>query len=449
MTCPDCEKLQKRMERLEQALADRDKKIAAQGKKIEELERRLALYENANTPPSQRRYPIQRDGGQRTGKRFSGAPKGHPGTTRPVPKPDVVVKPEWKNCPRCGGRLGKPAVVKHHIIEDIPKPQPVVVRDLQEFEGDCPKCGAHVVSKHPDCPPDGRFGKNTLVQTSLLKFEERLPHEKIREVLERQHGLSVTASSVFDFTRRVSDWLKPEYAGILRKVHRARVVYVDETGEKVDGKKYWLWIFVTDTETLVVVRKSRGIRVLKEILGKDFHGIIVCDGWKSYVVFTRKLQRCWAHLLREADWLAEHIDEAKSLRKALHALYGDLKASLEDDPPPEERARLARNARRRLGYLLKKRWESDKARKFVKKIRNGARYWFTFVTTPGVEPTNNRAERALREHVVKRKIIGTFRNQNGTSIYETTTTMLATWKQRELNPSEMLGESLTNAWARS
>ena len=98
---------------------------------------------------------------------------------------------------------------------------------------------------------------------------------------------------------------------------------------------------------------------------------------------------------------------------------------------------------------MKKRWESDKARKFVKKIRNGARYWFTFVTTPGVEPTNNRAERALREHVVKRKIIGTFRNQNGTSIYETTTTMLATWKQRELNPSEMLGESLTNAWARS
>lgn len=449
MTCPDCEKLQRRVERLEQALAERDKKIAAQGKKIEELERRLALYDNANTPPSQLRYPTQHDGGQRTGKRFSGAPKGHPGTTRPIPKPDVVVKPEWKNCPRCGSRLGKPSSVKSRIVEEIPEPQPVVVKEFLEFEGDCRKCGAHVVARHPDCPPEGRFGKTTLVQTTLLKFEERLPHEKIRDVLERQHGLSVATASIFDFTRRVSGWLKPEYAEVLRKVRRARVVYVDETGEKVDGKRYWLWIFVTDTETLVVVRKSRGIRVLKEVLGKDFWGIIVCDGWKSYVVFTRRLQRCWAHLLREADWLAEHVEEAKSLQMALHALYGDLKAALEDDPPPEERARLARNAGRRLRYLLNKRYRSDETRKLVKKIRNGARYWFTFVTTPGVEPTNNRAERALREHVVKRKIIGTFRNQKGTSIYETTTTMLATWEQRGLNTSEMLGESLTNAWAGS
>lgn len=160
MTCPDCEKLQKIVAELK--------------KEVEELKRRLALYENAHTPPSQRRYPARQDGGRRTGKRFPGRPKGHKGTTRPVPQPDVVVKPEWKKCPRCGGKLGKPSRVKRRIVEDIPEPQPVVVKEFLEFEGDCPKCGAHIMAKHPDCPPEGRFGKNLLVQISLWKYEGRL-----------------------------------------------------------------------------------------------------------------------------------------------------------------------------------------------------------------------------------------------------------------------------------
>lgn len=450
MTCPDCEKLEKRVEELERRITELvnkyEKTIANLANENEELKRRLALYENAHTPPSQRRYPTRQNGGQRTGERFPGAPKGHPGTTRPVPKPDVVIKPEWSQCPCCGSRLGKPALVKHRIIEDIPKPQPVVVKDFLEFEGNCPRCGAHVISRHPDCPPEGRFGKNVMVQVSLLKYEERLPHNKIQEVLKRQYELSITTASIFDITRRVSEWLKPSYEEVRRRVSESAVVYSDWTGMKVDGKQYWTWDFVTDTEALIVVRKSRRKKVLEENLGKNFLGTIVCDGDKTFPNFTRKLQRCWAHLLREADYLAEHIDEAKPLQKALHRLYGDLEASLEDDPPPEERARLASNAERRLRWWLRKRYKDEDVKEFVEKVRNGFDRLFTFVITPGVEPTNNRAERVLREHVVQRKIIGTLRNEKGTRIYETMMTMLATWKQRGLNPSEALAESLTRAW---
>jgi len=448
MTCPDCEKLLARVEKLEKALAERDKKIAEQDKKIDELERRLALYENAHTPPSQRRYPTRQNGGQRTGKRFPGRPEGHPGTTRPVPKPDVVVEAGWDRCPRCGGKLGKPSSVKRRIVEDIPEPQPVVAKEFLEFEGDCPGCGAHVVARHPDCPPEGRFGKNVLVQVSLLKYEERLPHNKIQEVLKRQYGLSITTATIFDITRRVSEWLKPSYEEVRQRVSGAEVVYSDWTGIKVDGKKYWTWDFVTDTEALIAVRKSKRKKVLEENLGKNFSGTIVCDGDKSFPNFTRKLQRCWAHLLREADYLAEHIDEAKPLQKTLHRFYGDLKTSLEDDPLPEKRVKLANNAKRRLRYWLKKRYKDEGIKEFIEKMRNGFDHWFTFVTTPRVEPTNNRAERVLREHVVQRKIIGTLRNEKGASIYETMMTMLATWKQRGLNPSQALADSLSFAWAK-
>jgi hypothetical protein len=99
---------------------------------------------------------------------------------------------------------------------------------------------------------------------------------------------------------------------VFRKIRGARTICADETGEKVDGRKYWLWAFTTGTETLVVVKKSRGMKVLKETLGKDFAGFITCDGWKSYIIFTRNVQRDWAHLLREAKWFAERADEAKA-----------------------------------------------------------------------------------------------------------------------------------------
>ncbi len=82
-------------------------------------------------------------------------------------------------------------------------------------------------------------------------------------------------------------------------------------------KKHWIWVFTTPAETFVVIRNSRGAKVLKEVLTRRFKGIIVCDGWKSYVSFTKRIQRFWAHLLRESKDLAEDIPEAVTLHKEL------------------------------------------------------------------------------------------------------------------------------------
>jgi len=442
MTCPDCEKLQMRIKTLEEQLKEREQSIA-------ELKRRLALYENPNTPPSLSRYP-RRSRRQKDGKRFPGRPKGHPGSTRPKPKPDVVKAPEMKErCERCGTPLGEPIYVNHRIVEEISNPQPRQVIDFLEFGWRCKACKAHTVSRHPDCPPDGWFGKNVLVQTTLMKFEERLPLQKVAEALERQYELTITPATVLDITSRVSDWLRPEYEAVKERVRKSKVVYADETGEKVDGGNHWLWCFTTDKETLYVIRKSRGKKVLEETLGKDFKGFIDCDGWKSYPNFTSRIQRDWAHMLREAECLAENVKEADPLNRALHKLFEDITVSLVDKPPPKERRRLKRKAKRRLSYWLNKQYKSAETMRFIQKVRNGFEHWFTFITVPGVEPTNNRAERALKEPVVQRKIIGTFRNRKGTRIYETLLTLLTTWKQRGLNPSKALTDALSTTWAKS
>ena len=127
----------------------------------------------------------------------------------------------------------------------------------------------------------------------------------------------------------------------------------------------------------------------------------------------------------------------------------DLKTSLLGDPPPRVWMRLRKNAGRRLRCWLDKGYGCEETAKFVQKVRNAFDYGFTFITTPGVEPMSNRAERASREHVVQRKILGMFRNGKSIRIYETIMTLLATWKQWGLGPSRVIADSLTAAWTKS
>ncbi len=185
------------------------------------------------------------------------------------------------------------------------------------------------------------------------------------------------------------------------------MVYVDETGAKVDGALHWTWAFTTGREALIAVRKSRGKKVLMEILGEGFDGVIVCDGWRSYGSFTGRLQRCWVYLLREAEYLAERIDEAVPLWEALRDLFGGLRCWAVDRPPPEEGERLAGEARALMGDWVGRSYGSVEVRRFAAKMGNGGGgHWFTFLTVPGVGLMNNRAVWALREFVVQRRIMG-------------------------------------------
>jgi hypothetical protein len=142
--------------------------------------------------------------------------------------------------------------------------------------------------------------------------------------------------------------------------------------------------------------------------------------------------------------MAEKFEEAIPLHNMLKELYEIPTEALENDPPPKVRKTLWKLARKALRQWIMKEYSIEKVRKFIGKINNGFDYWFTFVINPGVEPTNNRAERALRPQVVLRKILGTLRNDKGTSIHERIMTILATWEQRGLNSLQMLTEKLAS-----
>lgn len=411
---------------------------------IAELEARLEKYENAHTPPSLRRGRKRKREYDEGDKGKPGQKVGHKGVSRSLGNPDMQVEVTSDRCPDCGTELGDPIKIESKIIEEIPDPQPVTVTEYRIAHYRCPCCYKEVVATRPDCLLEGRFGKNIIAETTLLKYEDRLPHRKIQVALRRLHGLNICPATILDLTRRAADAVQSQYDEILERVRDAPILYVDETSINVQGEKHWIWAFTTPSETFIVIRKSRGMKVLMEVLTRRFKGIIVCDGWKPYAKFTKRLQRCWAHLLRESKDLSGKIEEAVPLHKALKDLYDEITGALESDPPPQVRMELWKMAREKLQQLITKEYISVKVEKLVGKISNGFEYWFTFVIYPGVEPTNNRAERALREHVVLRKIIGTLRNDKGTSIHERIMTVLTTWEQNGLNSLQMLKSSLAS-----
>lgn len=407
--------------------------------RLDELEHRLERYENAHTPPSLRWKSAEKTSS--SGK--VGRPKGHEGITRPQATPTRTIPVRLKECPRCHKRLGKPVKVESRVIEEIPKPQPVKVTEFLVHHYDCNSCGKHVVASDSRCPKEGRFGSRTLAHITLLKYSGRLPHRKVSETLEREFGLVITPATVLDVTRRVSDSLEGEYQKVLNNIRASEVVYIDETGFKVNGIQFWLWTFTTEKETLVVIRQSRSKKVLIEVLGKTYNGVIVSDGWRSYSNYADKQQRCWAHILREVSYIAENYVEVKPLSDTLHKLYNRLIKELETQPPPEKRKQIYDRAIRTIQDWTHREYTTGKVTQLVGKIKAAAKSMLTFVLHPGVEPTNNKAERALREHVVQRKIIGTLRNSKGIKIHETIMTMLATWKRQNLNPYLMIQSNIS------
>lgn len=398
-------------------------------KRIEELEKKLAKYENAHTPPSLRggfrRKLIPQEEYKKPGQK-----EGHIGTTRTMPKSTMSIELVEEKCKHCNNKLGKPFKIESKVIEEIPEPKPIEVTEYKIGHYKCNKCGKVTIAKSK--LPVGRFGNNVIAQSALLKYDNRLPYRRVADTLERQYGLTITPASVLDLTRRASDKLRIYYKEIIKKIRNAKIIYIDETSIDVGGRKFWLWIFVTSKYTFVVIRKSRSKKVLEEILGKNFKGTIVCDGHKAYSEFTTKIQRCWAHLIREAKHLAEKFNSGLNLYEGIKNIYVKVKAVTFKESY-DNRKKLYDDLIIKLKQWIDYANCYKELRKFSVKISNGLEYFFTRILNPKIEATNNRAERSLREHVVIRKIIGTLRNDKGIRIHETIMTMFATWKQQGLN----------------
>jgi len=211
------------------------------------------------------------------------------------------------------------------------------------------------------------------------------------------------------------------------------IINADETGHKCNGDLWWTWCFRAELYTLYHIDPHRSADVLMDILGKEFKGILGCDYFSAYRRYLREcgviLQFCLAHLIRDVKFLTTLPDVrdrcyGEDLRAALKELFEVFHQREQLDPGVfQPLLQAARDRVLRVGLAGP---ATQHGQNLVKRFRDHGAAYFTFVTTPGVEPTNNLAEQAIRFVVIDRHITQGTRSESGRRFSERIWTVIAT-----------------------
>jgi transposase len=412
-------------------------------KEKEALERELRKYKNPNTPPSAHphlksqsiRAPVK-PGAPR------GAPKGHPGTTRPRRVADEIRHITSGECPYCHCKEIEILRQEYQQQEELPPEITLKVVDVFRDVCKCNKCRVEFTAKDGVTPIQGKFGVNLVVLVIFLKFIVRGVLRKTACFLDASFDLKLAPATVQAIIERASVAGEKEYSQLKQKIRQAPLLYIDETSFRVLGKNWWVWAFRSDTNLLLAIRKSRGNNVLEEILGKDYAGIVVCDCWRAYDYLSNAvLQRCWAHLLRKSKGL--ETVAGRHFHKKLSSLFDEIINFNSKERSEKQRLRRYRLMTAELAKITSYYSKYEECKGVSKYVNFHIDSWFTCVKFAGVQPTNNYAEQAIRETVLVRKIVGAFRSEKGTKTYETLASLIASWQIQHLDLKKELHRMLT------
>jgi transposase len=204
----------------------------------------------------------------------------------------------------------------------------------------------------------------------------------------------------------------PVQDSITQAVNGSEMIVPDETGWRVGGEGAWLWVASCRRATAYWVANGRGFEEAREVISPEFSGVMVRDGWVVYRRFEKAThQSCLAHLTRRCDELIMDLPavERRTPRKVRDILTEALDARDLDD---DDRAAVVADLAERVEMLADDAHPHNENRKLVAHLYNERAALFSFLTHPGVDATNWRAE-YLRPTKLHRKISGCFRSQVG------------------------------------
>ncbi len=418
---------------------------------IRSLETRLAALEarlgqdssNSSKPPSSD-PPHAKPAPPRTpsGRRKGGQP-GHPKRSRPDLPPDTVVDLRATACASCSHPLAgdDPAPLRHQVVE-IPAVRPHVT-EYRRHRLSCPRCGSATC---PALPADARGGYGPRVQAvcALLAGAYRVGKRGVARLCGDLFGVPISPAAVCDLQHKTAAALEP----VVREAqaHLAgKPANVDETGWREGGKRGWLWVAVTASVTVFLVRLSRGRKVLTDLIPGG-PGVLTTDRYPAYDHLpAHRRQVCWAHLRRDFQAMIDRRNVGAVVGEDL-LLHADILLG------QWKRVRDGTLTRRgfRQTYLG---WIREEVHTLLdrgagcgcavtagvcRELLAVEPALYTFAATEGVEPTNNAAERALRHAVCWRKMSFGTDSPGGSRFVERVLTVVATCRQQRGDVLEYL-----------
>jgi transposase len=313
----------------------------------------------------------------------------------------------------------------------------------------------HIAALPDEVRKGGLLAADITAFVSFMKSSCHMSYSTIQQFFEQLMKLDISRGMLCKATKKTSEALKSSYDQLAEHLPDESQVNVDETGHHDDGVLHWTWCFDTLRYSLFRIDKSRGSKVLEEMLGKDFAGIIGTDYWGAYRKYARlfdvRMQYCIAHLIRDIRFLAEH--KVKKLSRWANKLLGWLKKlfdTLHRRDKLTEKGFMRSMEKIKRGFLKIVRRPPDHklAKKLARRFEGeSAEDYFRFMSEPNVEPTNNGTERQIRPVVIDRRITQGTRGQAGMRWCERIWTAVATCKKQQQNVSDFIHESIIAHWS--
>jgi transposase len=434
------EQLREERERLRQEqerLRQENERLKRQLEEAQRASKRQAAPFSRGRRKADPKPPGRRPGaayGQRSGKAI---PK-HVDEVIPVPLP--------ARC-SCGGRVKVEKVEAQYQHEVVRK---TIWRRFDIAIGRCRVCRRRVQGRDPRQTSDAlgaaavQLGPEALALAVRMNKGLGMPHGDVAAVLQDGFGLRVHRSTICRAVERVARRGEVTWHALRDAARRSVVNAIDETGWRVEAQLRWLWVVVSEQVTFCDILPGRGFEQAATLLGSDYDGWLIHDGWAVYYKFLRAgHQSCIAHLLRRCrDMVAVASPTAARFPLQVKALL-EKGLALRDRYNQGELSRhglwtATGRLEAQLDRLLLRRCRDSANRRLRNHLWREQPYLFTFLYCPGLDATNNAAERALRPLVVARKNWGGNRTEKGARAQAVLTSILQTAQQQGKKPLEVL-----------
>lgn len=462
------------------------KLVEVMGQQIESLEKQLAevltlqqqLLEKANrtsknssSPPSADPPGFEKKQEKKKNHKKRGGQPGHEGKSRdlyPIEKCSEVIDHHPTTCSCCGETLsGEDENPYRHQIVEIPPIEPIVVEHrLHQLA--CANCGTQTRATLPsDVNPSG-YGVRVVAIVALLSGMYRNSQRMVQTAMADLFGISMSLGTVNKLRLEASNALVECVEQAKQYVQNSQIVGADETSfhqGNIDGgnskqRQAWLWVAVTPLVTFFEIALTRCTQAAKNLLGENFAGVLISDRYSSYNwVDTQRRQLCWAHLRREFIKISERPGVAQELGTALvkqqEKLF-ELWHRVRDGTLTRHNfAVLVKDIRVEIKALLQVAADYEIApqektplAKTVRTCRQLLKVepaMWLFVTSEGVEPTNNAAERAIRPAVIWRRTSFGSQTQAGSLFVQRMLTVVTTLTSQHRNVLAFLTQAVTSA----
>ena len=340
--------------------------------------------------------------GDKTGGKATPRKARHPGATQKIQKPDAVIDVEPDECPCCHGREFTRADT-HSLYQVLDVVLKSFVKHYIIWNCTCAHCGRHIRAGIPSEAMSG-FGSGIAASVALLT-SLGVSRRKIQAFFKQACGIDISQGGIQKCLDRASAATKPHYDAIAREVRRSRVAHVDETSSPLFGpagrKRHWLWAMVSSTLCYFMILNTRSAKAFAGLVG-DWAGILVSDGYAPYLKWSGTArQSCLAHLIRKARKFAE--DSSPEIARGGRWILAELRRLVKMAHNSPTNGEYAAWKGRFLRCVRKYKDVGGELGTYAATLLREVDHIVTFLYYEGVDPTNNRCERAIRPYVCRRK----------------------------------------------